>query len=323
MLLQPDELEIQGTIVDEQGQFRHNSGVWLRKIALLHASTGAASARVIVLAAGLAVLLLVGAGRTAQNITARQLVENLKNKSFSGDPVELRFDDASLPEILAKFEEISGLKFKIICPLEPKRVRFTFLGQAWDKALDTILANNGLELRLEGDVLVVDVFTPEKDKSVSAFLIGILTAAALLGGLALERGLRRRRRRNRDRERKISLDSEATEEAVQRLNYLFQVEKIYRNSRLSLDSLAERLSLQNYQLSGIINGRLGKTFNDLVADFRVAEVKKRLSDPAETSNILDVAFDAGFGTKAAFNRIFKDRTGLTPSEFKKKQSASR
>ena len=139
----------------------------------------------------------------------------------------------------------------------------------------------------------------------------------------MERVLRKRRRRNRDRERKITLDPETAEETVQRLNYLFQVEKIYRNSRLSLNALAERLSLQNYQLSGIINGRMGRTFTDLVADFRVAEVKKRLSDPEETSNILDIAFDAGFGTKAAFNRIFKDRTGLTPSEFKKKQSSAR
>jgi AraC-like DNA-binding protein len=274
------------------------------------------------LAAGLAVPLLAGVGRTAQNLTARQLIENMKTKSYSGDPVELRFEGASLDEILLKFEEISGLKFKIIRPLDPKKVNFTFLGQAWDKGLDTILSNNGLELRLEGDSLVVDVFTPKKDRSVSAFLIGTFTAAVLFGGLALERVLRKRRRRNRDRERKITLKPEAAEETVQRLNYLFQVEKIYRNSRLSLNSLAERLSLQHYQLSGIINGRMGRTFTEFVADFRVAEVKKRLSDPGETANILDIAFDAGFGTKAAFNRIFKDRTGLTPSEFKKKQSAA-
>jgi AraC-like DNA-binding protein len=287
-----------------------------------HSGTGAASARAVVFAAGLGVLLLAGVGRTAQDLTARQLVKNIKAKSYSGDPVELRFEGVGLDEILLKFEEISGLKFKIVGPLNPRKLNFTFRGQAWDKALDTILSNNGLELRLEGDALVVDVFTPEKDTSVSAFLIGSFTAAVLFGGLAMERVLRKRRRRNRDRERKITLDPEAAEETVQRLNYLFQVEKIYRNSRLSLNALAERLSLQNYQLSGIINGRMGRTFTDLVADFRVAEVKKRLSDPEETSNILDIAFDAGFGTKAAFNRIFKDRTGLTPSEFKKKQSSA-
>jgi len=275
----------------------------------------------VVLATGWTILLFAGIGLTEQKLTPRQLVKNLKTKSFTGEPVELRFEDATLSEILAKFEEISGFKFKIARPLGEGKRRFTFLGQAWDKALDTILSNGGLELRLEGEDLVVEAFTPAEDKSVSAFLVGMLTAAALLSGLAAERILRRRRRRNRDRERKISLDSGAAEEAVQRLNYYLQVEKVYRNSRLSLDSLAERLSLQPYQLSGLINGRMGRTFSDLVADYRVSEVKKRLADPDEKSNILAIAFDAGFGTKAAFNRIFKDRTGLTPSEFKKRQSS--
>jgi len=284
--------------------------------------TGAASLRRIIVAAGLAVVFLAGIGWTSQNLTARKLVENLKTKSFSGQPVELRFEGASLAEILSKFEEVSGLKFKTIPPPDSGRVNLTFLGQAWDKALDTVLSNFGLELRLEGEALVVDVFKPKKDRTVSAFLIGALSAAVLLGGLILGLFLRKRRRRKLDRERKITLSTEATEEAIQKLFYLFQVEKIYRNSRLSLNSLAERLSIQNYQLSGIINGRLGKPFTDLISDYRVAEVKKRLSDPGEKSNILNIAFDAGFGTKAAFNRIFKDRTGLTPSDYKKKQSAT-
>jgi AraC-like DNA-binding protein len=283
---------------------------------------GTASAAAMLIAAGWTVLFVSGIGpATLQKITPRQLVKNLKTKSFSGEPVELRFEDVTLSEILVKFEEISGFRFKIARPLSSVKLRFTFLGQAWDKALDTILSNSGLELRLEGDELVVDAYRPEEDKSVSAFLIGMLTAVVLLGGLTVERLLRKRRRRDRDRERKISLDIEAAEEAVQRLNYYLQVEKIYRNSRLSLNSLAERLSLQPYQLSGLINGRMGRTFTDLVADHRVTEVKKRLADPNEKSNILDIAFDAGFGTKAAFNRIFKERTGLTPSEFKKKQAS--
>jgi AraC-like DNA-binding protein len=274
-------------------------------------------------ALALAVVLLAVPVRPSRSISARQLVENLRTKSYTGQPVDLRFEGESLPEILKKFEEISGLRFRAVRPLDTRRLRFTFLGQPWDKALDTILSNNRLELRLEGEALVVDAFTPAKDRWVSAFLIGTATAALLLGGLVLGRALRKRRRRDRDRERRITLEPQAVEEIVQRLNSLLQVEKLYRNSRLSLVSLAERLSLQPYQLSGIINGRLGRTFTDLLADFRMAEVKRRLSDPKETSNILDIAFDAGFGTKAAFNRVFKEREGLTPSDFKKKQSAAR
>ena len=127
----------------------------------------------------------------------------------------------------------------------------------------------------------MDVFKPEKDKTISAFLIGSITAAAFLGGAFIFLSQRKRRRRNFEREKKIALGPEAVEEIVQRVEYLFQIEKIHRNGRLTLDSLSERLAIQPYQLSGIINRRMGKSFTDLIGDYRVEEVKKRFSDARE------------------------------------------
>jgi AraC-like DNA-binding protein len=272
------------------------------------------------------VLLLAVAAAPAAKLSARDLVHNLKNKTYSGDPVELRFTDAGLVEILAKFEEISGLVFKIGPSVDMERSglrHYNFLGYRWDQALGAVLSDFGLEIRLKGGELWVERFTPERDRTVSAFVIGSVTAAALACGLALAYGWRRRRRRAQVRAQKISLAPEAIETAAQRLNYMFQVEKVYRNDRTSLDSLSERLGLQPYQLSGIINSRMGRSFTELVADYRVDEVKKRLSDPEEKANILNIAYDAGFGTKASFNRVFKDRTGLTPSEFRRKNPSAR
>ena len=279
----------------------------------------------IAAAIALGLLFPSGPGLGATRLTARQLVHNLKTKTYTGARVNLRFEAAGLPEILSKFESVSGLKFVInpaLKSLPKQRVQYNFLGTPWDNALASVLSGNGLDLRLEGDALWVDVFKPVKDKAISAFLIGLVTASAALGGAAWALARRRRRRRNLERERKITLSPEAVEETVRRLNYLFQVEKIHRNGRLSLDSLSERLAVQPYQLSGIINGRMGKSFTDLVSDYRIEEVKKRLSDPAESANILNIAYDAGFGTKASFNRIFKERTGQTPREFKRKKAES-
>lgn len=262
-------------------------------------------------------------GQTA--LTARQLIENLKTKTYSGERIDLKFEAASLPEMISKFAEISGFDFHIspeVLSRPQPRMQYAFMGSPWDSALASVLNGYGLDLRPEGDELWVDVFKPEKDKTVSAFLIGSITAVILLGGGLLFLSRRKRRRRNLEREKKIALEPEAVEEIVQRVKYLFQVEKIHRNGRLTLDSFAERLGIQPYQLSGIVNRRLGKSFTDLVADYRVEEAKKRLSDLKETANILNIAFDAGFGTKASFNRIFKERTGQTPSEFKRKSTAS-
>jgi hypothetical protein len=43
-----------------------------------------------------------------------------------------------------------------------------------------------------------------------------------------------------------------------------------------------------------------------------------LADPAQTDMpILTVALDAGFGSIGPFNRAFKVRTGVTPTEFRR------
>jgi AraC-like DNA-binding protein len=201
------------------------------------------------------------------------------------------------------------------------RRAYNFLGYPWDRALDAVLTDYGFELRLKGGELWIDHYTPESRRTLSAFFIGSVTAGVLACVLVLSLAWRRRRRRSLARAQKISLAPEDVETAVQRLSYIFQVEKIYRSARLSLDSLAERLGLQSHQLSAIVNSRLGKSFTEIVSDYRVEEVKKRLADPAEKANILNIAYDAGFGTKASFNRIFKDRTGLTPSEYRRKHAA--
>ena len=264
-------------------------------------------------------------GRSFAGLTPRQLIDNLRSKTFTGERVDIDFAQASLPEILSRFEVISGLKFRIspeVLSLSIPRMQYRFMGSPWDNALASILSGQGLDLRLEDDTLWVDKFEPEKDRTVSAFLIGTIFAALLLSGGLLGLSRRRRRKRDFERERKIALNPEAVEEILQRLTYLFQIEKIHRNDRLTLDTLSERLGLQPYQLSGIINGRVGKSFSDFVADYRVEDAKKRLSDPGEVANILNIAFDAGFGTKASFNRIFKERTGRTPSEFKRKSAES-
>ncbi len=258
-------------------------------------------------------------------LTPQELVRNLRNKTFTGERLDLRFDDARLADILAKFEGASGLSFKISPAIELSvegRRAYNFLGYPWDRALDAVLTDYGFELRLRGGELWIDHYTPESRRALSAFFVGSVTAAALACAVLLALAWRRRRRRAQARDQKISLDTEAVETVIQRLTYMFQVERIYRNGRMSLDSLAERLGLQPHQLSAIVNSRLGRSFTELVADYRVEEVKKRLSDPAEKANILNIAYDAGFGTKASFNRIFKERTGLTPSEFRRKQAVS-
>ena len=96
-------------------------------------------------------------------------------------------------------------------------------------------------------------------------------------------------------------------------------EKPFINEKLSLQELADQLSLSTNTLSRVINEGAGKSFNDLINEFRMEEIKQKLLDPGEENKtILSLAFDSGFQSKATFNRIFKSHEGMTPSQFRKK-----
>lgn len=91
----------------------------------------------------------------------------------------------------------------------------------------------------------------------------------------------------------------------------------YRDPELSLTSLAEKLGLTTHELSRIINTAIKKNFNDFINEYRVAEVIKRMQDPAyDRITLLGIAYDSGFNSKSTFNLIFKKMTGKPPVEYK-------
>ncbi len=100
-----------------------------------------------------------------------------------------------------------------------------------------------------------------------------------------------------------------------RLMALVETEKIYRESDLNLKSLADRLFITPHQLSQYLNERLGSDFRSFINSYRVAEAKKLLSEQPDLS-ILSICYDVGFGSKSAFNSVFKKETGQTPREFR-------
>ena len=115
-----------------------------------------------------------------------------------------------------------------------------------------------------------------------------------------------------------TLDPAITGKYTKRLLYLLKEEKMYKDTAISLESLAQKLSLQPRLLSQVINERLNKNFWGLVNSYRMEEALRLLKDPGKKkSSILDIAFEVGFNSKEAFNRVFKKHTGMTPSQYRK------
>ncbi len=117
--------------------------------------------------------------------------------------------------------------------------------------------------------------------------------------------------------------------AAQKKIYLDQlfnwmkVEKPFRNQQLKVEDLAEQLNIPAHHVSQIINEVLDKNFYEFVNYYRVQEVQEMINDPAQKhKSMLGIALDAGFNSKATFNRVFKEFTGMTPSTYKSRLQAS-
>lgn len=104
-----------------------------------------------------------------------------------------------------------------------------------------------------------------------------------------------------------------------KLRGLMEAEKPFLDSQLTLANLAKRLGVNATVLSRTINSGFDKNFNDFVNEYRIAEVQNRLRNgDAGTENLLGIAFDSGFNSKATFNRAFKKFAGVAPKEFARK-----
>jgi AraC-like DNA-binding protein len=118
-----------------------------------------------------------------------------------------------------------------------------------------------------------------------------------------------------DAVQELADDSEINILNQQIIDYI-ESEKPYLNPELSLKDLVDGLELSRRQVSTVINQVQGVNFYEFINTYRVNEVKNNLKDPSKKHfKIISIAFDAGFNSKASFNRIFKQLTGQTPSEY--------
>jgi putative ABC transport system permease protein len=90
----------------------------------------------------------------------------------------------------------------------------------------------------------------------------------------------------------------------------------YQDAELSLSSLAKSLGIHPHELSRIINLALNKNFHEFINEYRIREVTRKMKNPDNARlTLLGIAFDAGFNSKATFNRTFKQIIGKNPAEY--------
>lgn len=106
-------------------------------------------------------------------------------------------------------------------------------------------------------------------------------------------------------------------EYAAKIDSVMRGQKTYLNPDLTLDMLADSLSIPAKDLSMIINRHFNLNFYEFINGYRIEEVQKRLRDPAnKDKTITDIYLEVGFNSKSVFNTFFKKLVGKTPSEYR-------
>jgi AraC-like DNA-binding protein len=118
---------------------------------------------------------------------------------------------------------------------------------------------------------------------------------------------------------KGAVPAAADQKLIDALRGLMADDRVYRDERMTIGTLALRLAVPEYRLRRLINQQLGyRNFNVFLNDHRIAEAKAALADPTQAEvPVITIAMDAGFQSLGPFNRAFKATTGVTPSEYRR------
>jgi len=102
---------------------------------------------------------------------------------------------------------------------------------------------------------------------------------------------------------------------AKKIENLMSLEKVYHEPTYGRSNLAQELGHPETLVSRVINIHFGKSFPQLLNENRINDAKRLLLETDASIKI--VAQEVGFNSLPSFNRVFKEQTGRSPSEYRK------
>jgi len=104
-----------------------------------------------------------------------------------------------------------------------------------------------------------------------------------------------------------------------RIEELMETEEVYLDEELTLAKLSGMLEISPHQLSEFLNNEMQTNFKSYVNHRRVERAKTLLVErPDDTT--LSIGFRCGFNSKTVFHTAFSRLTGVSPGEYRQKNS---
>ncbi|MGX1927938.1 helix-turn-helix domain-containing protein [Flagellimonas sp. 2504JD4-2] len=80
------------------------------------------------------------------------------------------------------------------------------------------------------------------------------------------------------------------------------------------NDLTQLMTEKGYEAQALVKDKIGLSIKNLISNKRLMEGKKKIA--FTDKSIQEVAYEAGYKDPAYFNRVFKNTTGITPSQFR-------
>lgn len=106
------------------------------------------------------------------------------------------------------------------------------------------------------------------------------------------------------------------ESETDRMNKVYDYVMQNFRQKVTLEEVATLANMSLSSFSRYFKSRVNKSFSDFLTEIRIDYACKLLHE--ETINISQVGFESGFNTLSNFNKQFKEVTGQTPLQYRKK-----
>ena len=110
-------------------------------------------------------------------------------------------------------------------------------------------------------------------------------------------------------------DSHFLDRFQEHLNRYFNSEKLANEGIPSVEYFAGQLNISSSYLSDMLKFLTGKTTKEHIHFKLIERAKERLLATDQTA--AEIAYSIGFEYPQYFNRLFKEKTGMTPKEYRK------
>lgn len=108
---------------------------------------------------------------------------------------------------------------------------------------------------------------------------------------------------------------------LEELKSLLEKDQIFKRNDLRITDISTRLNTNRTYVSKVVNEELKTNFCDLINNYRIEFAKKLLTETSNQSlGLSQIGELSGFKSDSSFYRIFKDKEGISPGDFRKRNT---